>query len=49
LSAESAVSSVDVVVDPLALCQHLGFEEAVEELAVQVLVPEPTLKLSANW
>jgi hypothetical protein len=44
LAAESAVSSVDVVVDPPQLCHHLSLEEAVEELAVQVFIPEPTVE-----
>ena len=42
LPAESAVSSIAVVVDPPLFGQDPRFEQAVEELAVQVLVAEPT-------
>jgi hypothetical protein len=44
LPTECAVLSVDVVVDPPVLCQYLSVEQAVEQLTVQVLVPEPTVE-----
>jgi hypothetical protein len=45
---EYAVPSVEVVVDSPVLCQHLSLEQAVAQLAVQVLVPEPTVEALAS-
>ena len=39
-----AVRPVQVVVGPPVLQENLGFEQGLEALAVQVLIPEPAIE-----
>lgn len=39
-----AVWFIDVVVDPLVLGEHLGLEERIDELAVEVFIALPSVE-----